>query len=112
MADEQDPEKIGGLAGLAAGTLTGAQLGTVAIPVPVLGTFAGALLGGVLGSRIGRQVTRPMLDALGLFKASTPGNSAPGSSSFSTELEELGRLRAKGVLTDEEYRNAVARLVS
>src|SRR5688500_14636681 len=105
MTTEHDPEQIGGLAGLAAGTLTGAQFGTVAIPIPVLGTFAGALLGGVLGSRVGRHVTRPIMDALGLTTPAVSTNPSSADTSFSAELKELGRLRAKGVLTEEEYRN-------
>ena len=60
-------EQIGGLAGLGAGILTGARVGTVVIPIPVVGTFAGAMLGGVLGSAVGRRVGAATLSGINAF---------------------------------------------
>ena len=47
MADNQQAEhaRIGSIAGLGAGVIAGAQVGTVLLPIPIIGTFAGALIG-------------------------------------------------------------------
>jgi outer membrane lipoprotein SlyB len=84
MANEQH-EQIGSIAGLAAGMLTGARIGTICIPIPIVGTFAGALVGGVLGSEVGRTVGSAILDGIDAFAASlsqprgpaTTGSEAP-----------------------------------
>ncbi len=64
----QDPnEQMGGLAGLGAGVIAGAQVGTVAIPIPVVGTFVGAMIGGVLGSAVGARVGGAALSGVNAF---------------------------------------------
>ncbi|MFL5733983.1 MAG: hypothetical protein ACJ78Q_12390 [Chloroflexia bacterium] len=60
-------EQIGGMAGMGAGILTGSRVGSVIIPIPVVGTFAGALVGGVLGSAIGRRVGAATLSGFNAF---------------------------------------------
>ena len=47
----KENEKTAGIAGAGAGVVAGAQLGTVILPIPVVGTFTGALVGGIVGSR-------------------------------------------------------------
>lgn len=66
---EQD-EQVGRLAGLGAGVLAGAGLGSVLLPIPVIGTFAGALIGGVVGSEVGKNVGSAMLEGLHAFTES------------------------------------------
>ncbi|HKP53109.1 MAG TPA: hypothetical protein VJ183_10720 [Chloroflexia bacterium] len=68
-----EKEQIGGLAGLGAGMLTGARVGSIVIPVPVLGTFVGALVGGVLGSEIGKKVVPAVLNGAGAFVQTLTG---------------------------------------
>jgi phage tail tape-measure protein len=62
-----EKEQIGSVAGLGAGMLTGARVGSIVIPVPVLGTFVGALAGGVLGSEIGKRIVPAVLNGAGAF---------------------------------------------
>jgi phage tail tape-measure protein len=47
-------EEAGKTAGTLVGVLSGAEVGTAAIPIPVVGTFVGALVGGMLGSSVGQ----------------------------------------------------------
>ena len=72
MADKRqaEHERVGSIAGLGAGVIAGAQVGTVFIPIPIIGTFTGALLGGVLGSEIGRNVGAALLDGVTAFTES------------------------------------------
>jgi len=76
MADnrQSDHERVGSIAGLGAGVIAGAQIGTVFIPIPIIGTFTGALLGGVLGSEIGRNVGAALLDGVAAFTESLTGH--------------------------------------
>ena len=69
MADKERErnERLGGLAGLGAGVLTGAQVGTVMLPIPVVGTFTGALVGGILGSAVGQRVGGAALTGVNAF---------------------------------------------
>jgi phage tail tape-measure protein len=68
MANEQDQnERVGGLAGLGAGVIAGAQVGTVLLPIPVVGTFVGAMLGGVVGSAVGQRVGGAALSGVNSF---------------------------------------------
>ena len=60
-------EKIGSMAGMGAGILTGARVGSIIIPIPVVGTFAGALLGGMVGSEIGRRVGAAAMSGINAF---------------------------------------------
>jgi phage tail tape-measure protein len=76
MADNRqaEHERVGSIAGLGAGVIVGAQIGTVFIPIPIIGTFTGALLGGVLGSEIGRNVGAALLDGVSAFTDSLSGH--------------------------------------
>jgi phage tail tape-measure protein len=92
MADNRqaEHERVGSIAGLGAGVIAGAQMGTVFIPIPIIGTFTGALLGGVLGSEIGRNVGAALLDGVSAFTDSLSGHDddsdggapPPGQSAF------------------------------
>jgi outer membrane lipoprotein SlyB len=70
---QQERERIGSIAGLGAGVIAGAQLGTVLLPIPIVGTFAGALIGGVFGSQVGKTVGAAMLDGISAFTESLSG---------------------------------------
>jgi phage tail tape-measure protein len=82
---QAEHERVGSIAGLGAGMITGAQIGTMFIPIPIVGTFTGALLGGVLGSEIGRNVGAALLDGVTAFTESLssqghePGDGTPPS---------------------------------
>jgi phage tail tape-measure protein len=67
---QEEHERVGGIAGLGAGVIAGAQIGTVFIPIPVVGTFAGGLIGGVLGSEVGKTVGAAILDGVESFAES------------------------------------------
>jgi phage tail tape-measure protein len=68
MADTKNQdEQVGSAAGMWAGILTGARLGTVILPIPVVGTFAGMLVGGVLGSEVGKNVGGALLNSARAF---------------------------------------------
>ncbi len=115
MADEpqKQPDETGAMAGMSAGTVTGASIGTVLIPVPFVGTFAGALVGGMLGSKMGRAIGNAVQKKL---KTPSPGLESPPSiqntgDGFLGQLERLGRLRDQGVLNDEEFKAAKAKLL-
>jgi phage tail tape-measure protein len=56
-------EQIGGLAGMGAGMLAGARVGTMLIPIPVVGTFLGGLFGGVAGTEIGKRIGPALINA-------------------------------------------------
>ena len=71
---QAEHERVGSIAGLGAGVIAGAQIGTVFIPIPIIGTFSGALLGGLLGSEIGRNVGAALLDGITAFTDSLSGN--------------------------------------
>ena len=79
VADNQqkEHERVGSIAGLGAGVIAGAQLGTVLLPIPVIGTFAGALLGGVLGSEVGKTVGAALLDGVSAFTETLKGPGGP-----------------------------------
>jgi phage tail tape-measure protein len=72
-SQQEEHERVGGIAGLGAGVIAGAQIGTAFIPVPIVGTFAGALIGGVLGSEIGKTVGAALLDGVHAFTESLSG---------------------------------------
>jgi outer membrane lipoprotein SlyB len=76
VADNRQPdhERVGTIAGLGAGVIAGAQIGTIFIPIPIVGTFTGALIGGVLGSEIGRNVGAALLDGVTAFTDSLSGH--------------------------------------
>lgn len=111
---KDDNEKTGGLAGTGAGILAGAQVGTVLLPIPVVGTFAGALVGGVIGSKVGKKVGGALLDK---FNSATGNNQAnadasTGKKDVAAELERLAKLREQGVLSEDEFRAAKASLLN
>lgn len=76
--EQKDSAQVGGLAGLGAGVIAGAEIGTVVIPIPVLGTFTGALLGGVVGSAVGRRVGAAALNGVNAFLDTLSGQSSSG----------------------------------
>jgi phage tail tape-measure protein len=103
-SEVEESEKNGRLAGAGAGVVAGAQLGTVLLPIPVLGTFTGALVGGLLGARFGKKIA-------GTVREKVSGNRAPSAADVSAELVRLAKLRDQGVLTEEEFAAAKARLL-
>ncbi|MBF6612393.1 MAG: hypothetical protein IVW55_04625 [Chloroflexi bacterium] len=79
--EQERNEQMGGLAGLGAGVIAGAEIGTAAIPVPIVGTFVGAMVGGVVGSAIGQRVGSAALSGLNAFldSLSTPRSGSSGA---------------------------------
>lgn len=108
---KEDNEKAGGLAGVAGGALAGAQVGTVLIPIPVIGTFTGALVGGALGSRVGKKYGGALLDKLGSNKSDAAEAVPENKKDVTAELERLANLHKQGILTDEEFKAAKASLL-
>jgi phage tail tape-measure protein len=111
-ARREEHEKAGSIAGVGAGALAGAQVGTVILPIPVVGTFAGALVGGIIGSRIGKRVGSSLSEA---FNSATRCEAArdrrADEEQMMAELERLGRLRDQGLLTEEEFKAAKAKIL-
>src|SRR5688500_6889386 len=70
---QAEHERVDSIAGLGAGVIAGAQVGTFFIPIPIVGTFTGALIGGVLGSEIGKSVGAALLDGVTTFTESLSG---------------------------------------
>src|SRR5512140_505704 len=99
---EHQNEEIGSLTGIAAGAIAGAGLGSAIFPV--VGTFAGALVGGIVGSQIGRTVGGAVLDAI------DPGSVHAPADEMIAQLERLGELRTKGLITEEEFAAAKAKI--
>ncbi|MBX9671506.1 MAG: SHOCT domain-containing protein [Candidatus Obscuribacterales bacterium] len=114
MSNEQDRnaevraenDKTAKMAGAGAGVLAGAQVGTVLLPIPVVGTFTGALVGGLIGTKIGKKVGGVLLDKIN-------PESVPASSKIdvSKELERLSQLHSAGVLDEAEFKAAKAKLL-
>lgn len=109
---KEDNEKAGSLAGVAGGALAGAQVGTVLIPIPVIGTFTGALVGGALGSRVGKKYGGALLDKLGSNKSDAAEAATENKKDVTAELERLANLHKQGILTDEEFKAAKASLLN
>ncbi len=129
-----DDAETGRLAGVGAGTLAGAQLGTVLIPIPFVGTVTGAVLGGALGGKIGQRIAPTLINTFNQVlstlqpsqaaQSEQPTASAGGSIPITKEapeatneallanLEQLGRLHTQGVLTSEEFSAAKSRLLN
>lgn len=106
---KEENEKTAGIAGAGAGVVAGAQVGTVILPIPVVGTFTGALVGGIVGSKIGKKVGGKIMDTLsGPCKPESSSTSKPD---LTKELERLAQLKAQGVLDEEEFRAAKAKLL-
>ncbi|HEY1016546.1 MAG TPA: SHOCT domain-containing protein [Herpetosiphonaceae bacterium] len=118
---DKEHEEAGRLAGWGAGAIAGAQIGTVLLPLPLIGTFTGALIGGTLGSRIGRQVGPRILNTFDSLVSGQPAQagaagdeavSAPAASGdLLGQLERLGQLRTQGLLTDAEFESAKKKLL-
>jgi phage tail tape-measure protein len=111
---ENEHEETGRLAGLGAGVVAGAQIGTALIPIPFLGTVTGAVIGGTMGSRFGRQIGPQIVKTFDtLFGSQQASGEAPETSAdLLSQLERLGQLRSQGVLSDEEFAAAKSRLLS
>ncbi len=109
---KEDNERAGGLAGVAGGAIAGAKVGTVLIPIPVVGTFTGALVGGALGSKVGKKYGGALLDKLGSNKPDTTEAAPESKKDVTAELERLANLHKQGILTDEEFKAAKASLLN
>jgi phage tail tape-measure protein len=104
-------DKTARMAGAGAGILAGAQIGTVLLPIPIVGTFTGALLGGLVGTKIGKKVGGALLDTMGTAERSCSGYaSATSKPDAISELERLGKLRQAGVINEEEFQAMKAKL--
>ncbi len=105
-------DKTAKMAGAGAGVLAGAQLGTVVLPIPVIGTFTGALVGGLIGTKIGKRVGGVLLDKMNVAEKCYEQSSATAdTSNLAKELERLVQLREAGVLSEEEFKAAKAKLL-
>lgn len=109
VKQKEENEKTGSLAGTGAGIIAGAQVGTVLLPIPVVGTVTGAFVGGVLGSRVGKKVGGALLDKLDMNKSKE--TAAGDKKDVTAELERLGRLHKQGVIDDDEFKAAKAALL-
>jgi phage tail tape-measure protein len=105
---EEENEKAGKLSGLGAGVITGAAIGTSILPV--VGTFAGALVGGVVGSEVGKKVGGSLLNKFGGKDKKEAETSE--KSDVTAELQKLAKLHKDGVLDDEEFKAAKAKLLN
>ena len=129
-SEKQDEnERTGSLAGLGAGVLAGAAAGSAVFPV--VGTFAGAIAGGLLGSQVGKMIGGTVLNALGGLVGEAPpadaeqqsplvtpppdapaGPSvAPNGPTLLNQLERLSALRAQGLISEDEFKAAKAKLL-
>lgn len=109
MSEKQN-EEIGSLTGTLGGVLAGASLGTAVMPV--VGTFAGALIGGIVGSQVGKTVGGAILNAF--EQSTTPAavhHPAAADEDLISKLERLSQLRAQGVITEEEFAAAKAKIL-
>jgi len=106
--EEEQNENAGKLSGIGAGVITGAAIGTSILPV--VGTFAGALVGGVVGSEVGKKVGGSLLNKFsGKDKKE---NQSADKADVTAELQKLAKLHKDGVLSDDEFRAAKARLLN
>jgi phage tail tape-measure protein len=116
MSDSQKEQnaQTGGLAGLGAGVLAGAAAGTAVMPV--VGTFAGAMVGGLLGNEVGKTFGGAILDVITIppesVSSPTPSQEQGGSQDVLSQLERLGALKSQGLITEEEFKAAKARILS
>lgn len=102
----QENDKTAKMAGAGAGALAGAQLGTVLVPVPIVGTFTGALVGGLVGTRVGKKVGGAILEKFDSAQSTTTDRT-----DIMSELEKLGKLKADGIIDEEEFKAAKARIL-
>ncbi len=107
-------DKTAKMAGAGAGVIAGAQLGTVILPIPVVGTFTGALVGGLIGTKIGKRVGGVLLDKMNVAEKcyTEPSSSSTGDKgNLAKELERLVQMREAGILSEEEFKAAKAKLL-
>ena len=102
---ENENQKAGKLAGAGAGALAGAQVGTVLLPIPIVGTFGGALVGGLVGTRVGKKLGGAILDKF------DTAQTAEARVDVMDELERLGKLKEAGVIDEEEFKAAKAKIL-
>lgn len=108
----KENDKTAKMAGAGAGVIAGAQLGTVILPIPVVGTFTGALVGGLIGTKIGKRVGGVLLDKMNVAeKCYTEAPAAADKGNLAQELERLVQLREAGILSEEEFKAAKAKLL-
>lgn len=106
--EQEENEKAGKLSGIGAGVITGAAIGTHIFPV--VGTFAGALVGGVVGSEVGKKYGGQLLDKFG--NKGNAQNQSAKKPDVAAELERLAKLHKQGVINDEEFKAAKAKLLN
>lgn len=107
-SEQEENEKAGKLSGIGAGVITGAAIGTAVMPI--VGTFAGALVGGVVGSEVGKKVGGSLLNKF-TGKDKKEAESAP-KVDVTAELQKLAKLRDQGIIDDEEFKAAKAKLLN
>lgn len=111
-AQKKENDKTAQMAGTGAGVLAGAQLGTVLVPIPIVGTFTGALVGGLIGTKIGKRVGGAILDQMApVDECLNSSSSSATKPNVSAELERLRQLRDNGVLDEDEFKAAKAKLL-
>jgi phage tail tape-measure protein len=96
--------EVGKAVGMGAGAVAGAQFGTAILPG--IGTFTGAVVGGILGSKVGQQLGGALME---VFNPPPPGEAA--NPDLMEQLERLNELHRQGVLTEEEFKAAKAKLL-
>ena len=74
--EDSEKEEIGKVAGMGAGLLTGAKIGSVVMPIPVVGAFAGGVIGAALGSEVGKVVGKALLNGSSAFVDTIKGEPA------------------------------------
>src|SRR5688572_5801110 len=111
-AHKKENDKTGQMAGAGAGALAGAQVGTLLLPIPVVGTFTGALVGGLIGTKIGKRFGGALLDKMSSVDECLDSSPRPSTAkpNVTAELERLGQLRAAGILDEDEFKAAKAKL--
>jgi phage tail tape-measure protein len=104
-------EDTGRLAGLGAGALSGASVGTAMLPG--IGTFAGALVGGLVGSEIGKGIGGAVLSAFNEPNEEQEPQAAGAGQAEDvvTQLEKLAQLRAQGIISEEEFQALKKKIV-
>jgi phage tail tape-measure protein len=109
-AQTTENDKTARMAGAGAGVLAGAQLGTVLLPIPIVGTFTGALLGGLVGTKIGKKIGGVLLDKMSTVERTCSERDA-SSADVIKELERLAQLREAGVLSEDEFKALKAKML-
>ncbi len=111
-AEVAENDKTARMAGAGAGVIAGAQLGTVLLPIPIVGTFTGALLGGLVGTKIGKKVGGALLGKMSTAERSYSAQAAhTKGADVIQELERLAQLRETGVLSEDEFKVLKAKLL-